>query len=256
MIFGRWQHLGFALLVMLASLIAVQVSYAGDNQQAMKTVERVTHLFSSKSSQATVKMQIINQDGQRTLEMNIWTLGDKVLVQIKNPPDEAGTAILKVGSNIWYYLPKSHRTVAIPPAMAMTSWMGSDFTIDDLVKETSLEHDYSISLAFEGTRGGVAVDEYTLTPKPNAAVVWGKIVLQIRQADSAPTWQGFYDEDGKLKKELAFSVYKKMSGRLIPTRLVMRSSDKPGAQTTIEYENIVFDAPISADTFSLANLSR
>lgn len=256
MIFGRWQGLGVVLLVMLASLTPSQISHAADNQQVMETVERVTHLFSSKSSQATVKMQIINQDGQRTLEMNIWTLGDRVLVRIKSPPDEAGTAILKVGSNIWYYLPKSHRTVAIPPSMAMTPWMGSDFTIDDLVKETSLERDYSISLAFEGKRGDVAVDEYTLTPKPDAVLVWGKIVLQVRQADSVPTWQGFYDEDGKLEKELAFSAYKKMSGRLIPTHLVMRSSNKPGAQTVIDYENIVFDKPVSEDTFSLANLNR
>ena len=75
--------------------------------------------------------------------------------------------------------------------MTMTSWMGSDFTIDDLVKETMLTRDYSITTSFVGERGGVAVDEYTLTPKPDAAVVWGKIILQIRQADSMPAWQGY-----------------------------------------------------------------
>jgi outer membrane lipoprotein-sorting protein len=140
--------------------------------------------------------------------------------------------------------------------MAMTPWMESDFTIDDLVKETFLTRDYSISTFFEGKRGGVAVHEYTLTPKPDAAVVWGKIILQIRQADSVPTWQGFYDEDGKLVRELTFSEYKPVGGRLIPTRLVMRSADKPGAQTTIEYQDIVFDVPISDETFSLPNLNR
>jgi outer membrane lipoprotein-sorting protein len=201
-------------------------------------------------------MQISNEDGQRELTMKIWSLGNKVLVVITSPKDEAGTAILKEGSDIRYYLPKSNRTVNIPASMAMTSWMGSDFTIDDLVKEPFLTRDYTIKTSFEGKRGDVAVYEYTLTPKPDAAVVWGKIVLQFRQADSVPTWQGYYDEDGKLARELTFSEYKTKSGKVIPTHLVMRSADKAGAQTTIDYQDIAFDVPISDGTFSLPNLKR
>jgi len=217
------------------------------------TVDQVAHLFSSKSTIATVNMRIVNEDGQRDMSMKIWSLGDKVLVRITSPQDEAGVAILKAGSDIWYYLPKSHRTVKIPPSMAMTSWMGSDFTIDDLVKETFLARDYSITTSFQGARGGVSVYEYTLTPKPDAAVVWGKIVLQIRQADSVPTWQGFYDEDGTLVRGLTFSEYKTVGGRTIPTRMVMQPANKADARTTINYDDIAFDVPISAATFSLAN---
>jgi hypothetical protein len=137
--------------------------------------------------------------------------------------------------------------------MAMTSWMGSDFTIDDLVKESFLTRDYSVSNSFDGNRGGVAVREYTMIPHPDAAVVWGKIVLQIRQADSVPTWQGFYDEDGKLVRTLTFSEYKKVGDRVIPTRMVMRPADKTNAQTTIDYEDIAFDVPVSEGVFSLPN---
>ena len=82
--------------------------------------------------------------------------------------------------------------------MAMTSWMGSDFTIDDLVKELSSTRDYSVSNdVYDGNRGGVAVHEYTMTTTAGCAVVWGKIVLQIRQADSVPTWQGYYGDEQK-----------------------------------------------------------
>lgn len=242
------------MLLGLTVLSLAQMSHAADDQRARETVERVVRLFSSKSSIATVKMQISNEDGQRDLSMKIWSLGEKLLVRINSPQDEAGTAMLKVGSDIWYYLPKSNRTVKVPASGVTTSWMGSDFTIDDLAKETFLTRDYSISPPVEGRRGEVAVAEYTLTPKPDAAVVWGKIVLQIRQADSAPTWQGYYDEDGKLVRELVFSEYKLMSGRIIPTRLMMQPTDKAGARTTIEYEDIAFDVPISEETFSLANL--
>jgi len=250
------RNVSVTILLALLLLGVARISVAADDKKAQQTVDQVASLFSSKSSIATVKMQISNEDGQRDLSMKIWSLGDKVLVRITNPQDEAGTAILKEGSNIKYYLPKSNRTVNIPASMAMTSWMGSDFTIDDLVKEPFLTRDYSIGTSYEGKRGDVAVYEYTLTPKPDAAVVWGKIVLQFRQADGVPTWQGYYSEDGKLARELTFSEYKTKSGKLIPTHLVMKSEDKAGAQTSIDYEDIAFDVPISEGTFSLPSLKR
>jgi outer membrane lipoprotein-sorting protein len=250
----KWKKTGIAIFLGFELLTAAPMSCAAEDQSARAAVDQVAQLFSSKSSIAAVTMEIVNADGQRDLSMKIWSLGDEVLIRITSPQNEAGTAILKEGSDIWYYLPKTDRTVKVPASMAMTSWMGSDFTIDDLVKEKFLTRDYSVSTSFIGTRGGVAVREYTLTPKPNAAIVWGKIVLQIRQADSVPTWQGFYDEDGQLVRELTFSEYKKMSGRVIPTRMVMRSAKKPGAQTTIEYDNIAFDVPVAQQIFSLPNL--
>jgi len=242
---------------MFSALALLTLSYmtrAADDKRAQETVERAAHLFSSKSSIATVRMQISNQDGQRDISMKIWSLGAKVLVRIISPQDEAGMSVLKLGNDIWYYLPKSNRTVKIPASMAMTPWMGSDFTIDDLVKETFLTRDYFISTSFEGLRGGVAVYEYTLTPKPKAPVVWGKLVLQIRQGNLMPAWQGFYDEDGQLVRELTFSEYATQGGKLIPKRLVMRPADKDGQHTTIVYEDIAFDVPISESAFSLPNL--
>src|ERR1700675_4877522 len=135
MMFTHWRKISAALVLGLAMFNLAQTAHAADDQKARETVERVASLFSSKSSIATVKMQISNEDGKRELSMKIWSLGNKVLVRITSPQDEAGTAILKEGSDIRYYLPKSHRTVKIPASMAMTSWMGSDLTIDDLETE-------------------------------------------------------------------------------------------------------------------------
>src|ERR1700722_17976117 len=244
MTFKYLRNVTVAVVLGLAWLSVAHTSRAEDDKQAQATVGRVASLFSSKSSIATVKMQISNEDGQRDLSMKIWSLGDKVLVRITSPQDEAGTAILKEGSNIRYYLPKSNRTVKIPASMAMTSWMGSDFTIDDLVKEPFLTRDYTIATTFTGKRGGIAVYEYTLTPKPDAAVVWSKIVLQFRQADAGPTWEGYFGDYSKLARELTFSEYKKESGRVIPTHLVMQSANKAKDHTTIDYEDIAFDVPI------------
>ncbi len=252
----RWHKTTMAVLAGLLLLSLGRISHATDDQRAREIVDRVARLFSGKSSIATLQMQIAGENGQRDLTMKIWTQGENALVRIISPEKDAGTAILKIGNDIWYYLPKANRTIKAPSSMTMTSWMGSDFTLDDLVKESGLVRDYSLANSFEGKRGEVAVYEYTLTPKPGAVVVWGKIVLQVRQANLMPAWQGFYDEDGKLVRDLTFSDYKTTGGRLMPTRLVMRSVDKPGQQTTIVYEDVAFDVPISAETFSLPNLKR
>ena len=237
----------------LAGMVVVALAGLshGADETAEQAVERVGRLFHGKSSVATLKMDIVNSEETRSLAMTMWSLGEKVRIRIDGPREEAGTVILKLGSAVWCYLPKSKSTVKVPLSMSAGSWMGSDFTIDDLVKESALGRDYTSAVSFEGKRGEVAVREYTLTPKPNAPVVWGKIVLQIRQADRAPTWQGYYDEDGRLLRELIFSDHKAMGGRVIPTRMTMRATQNPGAQTTIEYQDVAFEVPVDEATFSL-----
>jgi outer membrane lipoprotein-sorting protein len=251
----RRQTARVAICLGLTWLSLGQVARAADAQPAQEVVGRVARLFTSESSNAVVNMQITKPDFQRKISMQFWSVGEsKILVRIRQPPEDAGTAMLKVGDNAWMYLPKANRTVEMPASMMTTSWMGSDFTLEDLVGQSRLTSDYVIATSFEGQRDGVAVSEYTLTPKPAAAVVWGKITLEVRQADLMPIWQRYYDENGKLVRELSFSDYAYVSGRLIPTRLVMRPLDQAGQQTTIAYDNIAFDRPISEEIFSLKNL--
>jgi outer membrane lipoprotein-sorting protein len=275
----RWQRICSTICLGLTWLSLGRASQAVDDSRAQEIVGRVARLFIGKSSIATVEMQITKEDFQRKISMQFWSLGESnILIRIRSPQEDAGTAILKVGNKLWYYLPKAHRTIKMPASMMMTPWMGSHFTLDDLVKESRLTNDYVVATSFEGQRDGVAISEYTLTPKPAAAVVWGKITLEIRQADRRPFRQRYYDEDGKLVRELTFSEYKTMSGRLIPTRLVMQSMDKTDKeasasggvlaqgvmrppdqaveQTVITYEKISFDAPISEETFSLEKLKQ
>jgi len=252
-----WKKNIVVLYVAISVLGASLLARADDDQAARETVQRIASLLVAKSSIATITMQILNDDGQHDLSMKVWSAGGQdVLFRILTPKAEANTAVLKIGDDVWYYLPKTNRTVKVPSAMTMNKWMGSDFTVDDLVKENFLARDYNISNSFHGDRSGVAVDEYTLTPKSDAVVVYGKIVLQVRRDNQMPAWQRYYDEDGKLVRELTFSDYKVMGGRLIPTRLLMRPMEKTGAQTTIVYDDISFDAVITDGTFAVNNLPR
>lgn len=247
----------FAICLGLAWLSVGQVSHAQDDQRARESVDRVGRLFISQTSIANVEMQITKPEWQRKIWLQFWSRGEShILVRIRQPTEDAGTAFLKVGNKAWNYLPKANRTVEISASMVMTPFMGSHFTLSDLVNQSRLTADYLVATTFEGQRDGVAVSEYTLTPKPAAAVVWGKITLEVRQADRMPVRQRYYDEAGKLIRELSFGEYKTISGRLIPTRLVMRPLNQASKneQTSITYQYLVFDHPIGDETFSLKNL--
>jgi len=256
-LFMRWQKGSVAICLALIWVSLGQVSQAADDQRAREIVDGVARLFVSQSSIATVEMQVTKEELQRKITMQFWSVGEtNILIRVRSPQEDAGTAILKTGGKIWYYLPKANRTVKIPASMMMSPWMGSDFTLNDLVKQSRLTNDYVIATSFDGERDGVALSEYTLTPKPSAVVVWGKITLEVRHADHMPVRQRYYDEDGKLVRELTFSEYKTVSGRLIPTRLVMRPTGQTVEQTTITYEKIIFGESISAETFSRKNLKQ
>lgn len=225
--------------------------------RAKEIVDHVDRLLRGDSSYGVAVMSIATEHWKRSKTLEIWSRGaEDALIRILEPEKEAGVATLKVGSDIWNYLPKIDRTIRVPTSMMMASWMGSHFTNDDLVKESRLIRDYDIRLAFEGKRDQVEVYEFVLTPLPNAPVVWGRIELRVRTIDLLPVWARYYGEDGRLKRTLTFTDYKNMGGRLVPTRTRMVPQDKPDEYTEIVYSQLKFNLPIPEGTFSLAGLRK
>lgn len=229
----------------------------GLSEEAREIVDRVDRLLRGDSSVGKMKMTVATRRWRREMTLALWSEGtEKVLVKVLEPRKEAGTATLKVGSDIWNYLPKIDRTIRIPTSMMMAAWMGSHFTNDDLVKESRLIRDYEIQLSFEGSRDSVAVYEFTLTPLPEAPVVWGKIMIEVRKADLMPAWARYYAEDGQLKRSMTFSDYRVLGGRLVPAVMRMVPEDKPEEYTEIRYTELQFDVQLPGDTFSLAALRK
>jgi hypothetical protein len=245
-----------AALIATWCLCALGLTAApGRAQSAKEIVDRVDRLLRGSSSEGKVQMRIVTEHWSRTLDMDVWSLGTEYsLVRVTAPPKEAGMATLKAGQEVWNYLPRVDRTIKVPPSLMMGSWMGSHFTNDDLVKESRMIDDYDITVAFDGERDGVPVWEFNMTPKPEAAVVWGRVVEQVRKADDMPTWVRYYDEDGTLVRTMTFSDYKRMGGRLVPSRMVVVPADKPNESTALIYKQLEFDIPISKSFFSLRNL--
>ena len=225
---------------------------------ATAIIDRVDRLLRGDSSRGVATMEVVTEHWERRMTMEIWSLGtDYSLVRLRAPQKEAGTATLKAEDDIWNYLPKVDRTIKVPASMMGGAWMGSHFTNDDLVKESRLIDDYDIEIAFDGDDpDGVAVWEFRLTPKPEAAVVWGFIEYRIRQRDDMPLWAKFYDEDGDLARTMEHGEFAEFGGRVVPGVMDMYPADKPGERTTIRYEELEFDIDVEPSFFSLRTLQR
>jgi hypothetical protein len=134
--------------------------------------------------------------------------------------------------------------------------MGSHFTNDDLIKESRMVDDFTFEKTFEGERDGRLVLEITCHPKPDAAVVWGKVVETIRQEDYLPLDIKYYDEDMKLARTMIFTKIGRLGDRILPTVMRIIPEDKPGEKTEILYQDMIFDLELTDDVFSLRNLQR
>ena len=237
------------------SLTAFGPAYAQETPRDI--IDRVDRIMRGDSSRGTATMEVVTEHWNRSITMDVWSLGTEFsLVRVTQPAKEAGTGTLKAEKDIWNYLPKVDRTIKIPASMMSGSWMGSHFTNDDLVKESRLIEDFDIEIGFEGERDGVNVWEFTLIPKPEAAVVWGSIEYRVRKNDYMPIWARYYDEDGELARTLEFSEFRTMGGRVVPAVMNMLPADKPGERTTMIYDNLEFDIDLDKSFFSLQTLKR
>ncbi len=228
-----------------------------EGPDALSIARKCDAALKGKTEHGSASMTVRTPEWQRTLEMTFWyDYPDKTLIRMTAPAKDAGTGTLRLGTNMWTYLPSVERVIKIPPSLMLQSWMGSDFTNDDLVKESSLPTDYTHRIEAETTEDGDLCYRLAATPKPNAPVVWGKLVLLIRTADFLPRREEFYDERGALQKTLYFDEFRRTGARNYPMRWRMVSHNKPGHETTLTLSSLQFDQPISADLFTRQNLER
>ena len=225
---------------------------------AKEILDKVDDLFRGKSSVATMEMTVTTKNWKRTLEMTAWSKGkDKALIKILSPKKERGTATLRSGNEIWNYLPKVKRTIKLPSSMMSGSWMGSHFTNDDLVKESRMADDYTFKVSYRGLRSGTKIVELDCRPKPNAAVVWGKVLVEAEDdGNYLPVRIRYYSEEMKLARTLTFSDKKKFGSRTVPTVMLAVPADKPKESTRILYKSIDFDVEVPDSKFSLRELQR
>jgi len=248
-------------LVRARVLVACALLFAAGAGAAEPTgrelVAHVERLLWGKTNQGLAEMTVVTPRWTRTLELRFWMERPKqTFIRILAPPKEAGIGSLRIKAEMWNYLPAVERTIKIPPSMMLQPWMGSDMTNDDLVKESSVVEDYTHTLVGTEDVGGAKAYRVESIPKPEAAVVWGKLVYRIRVTDRMPLAQEYYDERGALIKAMRFTDVRRLGGREIPTRWEMQPVKKPQNRTVFVLKEISFDAPVDPGIFTLRNLQK
>jgi outer membrane lipoprotein-sorting protein len=245
-----------ALVVAFASLVTVRAS-SGDDSGLAAILDHLDDLYTDKASHATMTMSIVTEHAARTVSMETWSKGaDKLLVRIDAPEKEQGTATLKLGTNVWNYLPRINLVTKISASLLSAPWMGSHVTNNDIVKHSRMTEVYGYTTTFEGDRGGEAVMDITLDPKPNAAVVWGRVVVTVRLRDKNPIQTKYFDESKALAQTWTYSDVRRLGGRDVPGTIKIVPANKPTESTEIRYSSIEYNPPLSDDIFSLRNLQR
>jgi len=229
---------------------------AGDGPDVRAIVDRVDRLYRSSTSRGTIEMTIVSENWTRTLRMKIWSEGlEKTFILITYPGKEAGIATLRIGNEMWNYFPRINKVMKVPPSMMMSSWMGSDFTNDDLVKESSMLRDYNYRLM---APPGAEPDLYyvELTPRADIPTVWGRIVMKVRKKDYIPVEEEYYDEKGRKMRVMRFREVRRFGDRLIPAVMELTPLNKKGRKTVVRYSELAFDEKLDRNIFTLRNLRR
>jgi outer membrane lipoprotein-sorting protein len=226
-------------------------------QDAAEFVRKSNDLLRSTSSYGEFSMQVIKPDWQRTIKMKVWSLEPEyAMIYITEPAKDKGMVTLKMKKEVWNWIPTIQRIIKIPPSMMLQSWMGSDFTNDDLVRQSSIVEDYTHKLLSQEDYQGYACYKIEMIPKPEAGVVWGKIITWISKKEFLQLRAEYYDEDGYLVQTMTGTDIKELGGRLIPAVWTMQPEDKPDQRTVFIYEKIEFDINIGESFFTQQNMKR
>lgn len=235
-------------------LVCVTSAVAAGQPDPTALLQSAFDLWRGKSSYTELTMTVHRPEWERSMSLKGWTRGKSdSLVRFTAPAKDAGNATLMLGHTTWIFNPRINQIIQVPGGMMAQSWMGSDFSYDDLAKSDSVLRDYTHKLIKTEMQDGHEMYTVEAIPKPDAAVVWGKQVIRIRD-DRMLMQETFFDQDMKPVRELDTTRIGKLGGRLYPVQMTMKTLDKPGHWTRIDYTSGRFDLDLPDYLFTNANL--
>lgn len=242
-----------AAFILIALLQGVGFAVTGK-----EIIRRSDNQLRGDSQMARVEIVIKSRRFKRTLKMEFYHRSDerKSLAIINAPRKDAGNRFLLIKDNIWHYQPDIQKVIKISPSMMLDSWMGSDFTNDDIVNESNIVNEYKHELLGSEEVNGYSCYKVKLTPKEETAIVWGKILYYARKKDCLPVKEEFYNQHGKLKKVMTCSDFQKMDDRVIPVRYKMRTIGDEDQYTLMIYKKINFNVSIPDKIFTMQYLKK
>ena len=236
-----------ALLLFSLMTISLQADEVKD------LLRKVDELYRSDTSYSQMEMKVTTPDFERMVVMNAWTRGmDYTFIEMLSPRKDKGICTLKRKREMWNFFPKINKVIKVPPSMMLSSWMGSDFTNDDLVKENTLVDDYDGKILKKENEMMLI----ELIPKASAKALWGKIIIYVNYKKLIPIYQEYYDEKGEKIRTMTFKDVKNFSGKMIPAVMELVPHHKQGHKTVITYRDLKFNVKLKQDTFTRKNLQK
>lgn len=245
------------LFLILLSICSTFANAEAQTLTAKEIVKKADDKGRGLTSRGEMVMTIVRPTWTRSVTLKSWQKGsDYSMILITEPAKDKGQVFLKIKTDMWNWVPSIEKMIKIPPSMMMQSWMGSDFTNDDLVKESSVVTDYKHQLIGQETIREHKCYKIELIPLPEAAVTWGKVVVWIT-VDGFDQWKvEYYDQDMKLINIMnAFNI-QMMGDRKIPTKLEILPVENANQKTVLDTKSIVFNQPIEDGFFSQQNMKR
>lgn len=243
-----------SLCLLLVLMLTVQLVVA---ESAREIIEQMEKQMRGASSYVEMQMKTVRPRYTREVSMKSWSKGEEYsLIVITAPARDKGTAFLKRDKEMWNYVPNIDRTIKMPPSMMSQSWMGSDFSNDDLIRESSTIDDYTHRILKEESCQGYDCWVLELIPDPESSIVYGKVLIWVSKEDYLQLKIENYDEDDFLVSTIQFKEVEKMGGRKIPTVMEMMPADKMDHKTILHYEEARFNIDLENDFFSIQNLKN
>ncbi|HNQ69166.1 MAG TPA: outer membrane lipoprotein-sorting protein [Bacteroidales bacterium] len=237
--------------------ILVGWSLCVNSQDAKEIVRKAYEKSNGNSSYTEMTMKIVRPTYERSISMKAWSLGTKYsMVYITAPAKEKGQVHMKRDKEMWNWQPTINRMIKLPPSMMMQSWMGSDFTNDDLINQASIVNDYTHKILGSENYDNYKCYKIELIPKENSNVVWGKIILLISKDEDFILKSEYFDEDQDLIKTELASEIKILGGKNIPTKFTTIPADKQGNKTIMIMDNIIFDYKLDEAFFTQQNMKK
>jgi outer membrane lipoprotein-sorting protein len=248
------QYLNLTLTGLMGSIISLHAQ----TMSAKDIVRMADEKFNGeKSGISTMIMTVVRPSWERTVEFKSWSMGrENSLTLITAPAKDEGQTFLKRGQEMWNWNPSINRLIKLPPSMMSQGWMGSDYTNDDILKESSVVNDYTHEIESEEMIGERLCYRIKMTAKPEASVVWGHQIRWIDKKDLLVLKAELYDEDGYLVRTELGSDIKVMDGRTIPAMLELLPAGEKGNKTIVRIKDIRFNIPIEESFFSQQNMKR
>ena len=241
----------------LSLVLLIVWSFTARAQDAQEIIKKMDDKLQGDSNKSEMKMSIVRPKYTRTIAFRNWSLGrDYFMTYVTAPSKDKGMVSMKYEKEMWSYTPSINRMIKLPPSMMSQGWMGSDYTNDDLVKQSSIVNDYVHTILTEESIDGRICYKIQMIPNNDANVVWGKITTWIDKEKYINLKSEYYDEEAFLVRTELGKEVKNFDGRELPSIMEIIPAEEPQNRTIMTIISIEFDVDIKENFFSQQNMKR